>query len=296
MAAGVERAEGVEHHAPVGPRDAVGVGEIEDRIPRATHRDTGEARGEEAARPHPREQRLRGIDVGLRRKHDESREIVVLTPQAVGEPAPQAPLPRHFAAGHHVGAGRIVVDGVGEHALDERQVVDDPCRVREQFGVDPAAAGAALLELELRRRHRKALLAAGHRREPLVAPDARGEILVEVFLELRLVVPEVDLRRPAIGMDVDHAPRPRRVVGQSREGRVDSGRGGADCRRICSRGAGLGKQPAATAALEERQRRSTSADAGAAEKRATAGLELQVLAGGERMVHGFSSSRGSRPD
>ena len=98
------------------------------------------------------------------------------------------------------------------------------------------------------------------------------------------------------GMDVDHAPRPRRVVGQSREGRVDSGRGGADCRRICSRGAGLGKQPAATAALEERQRRSTSADAGAAEKRAAAGLEMQVLAGGERMVHGFSSSRGSRPD
>ena len=33
VAAGVERAEGIEHHAPVGPGDAVGVGEIEDRIP-----------------------------------------------------------------------------------------------------------------------------------------------------------------------------------------------------------------------------------------------------------------------
>ena len=277
VAAGVELAEGVEHHAPVGAGDAVGIGEIEDRIPGATHRDPGEAGGEEATRPHPREERLRGIDVGLRREHDERREIVVLAPQAVGEPAPQAPLPRHFAAGHHVGASRVVIDGVGEHALDERQVVDDLGRVGEEIGVDPAAAGAALLELELRRGHREALLAAGHRREPLIAADARREILVEVVLELRLVVPEVDLRRPAVGMDVDHAPRLRRVVGQARESGMDSGGGGAARCRIDGRGAGLGKQPAATAALEEGERRGPGADARAAEKRAAAGLKLQVV-------------------
>ena len=86
------------------------------------------------------------------------------------------------------------------------------------------------------------------------------------------------------------------MVRQPGESGVDSGRGGADRRRIGSRGVGLGKQPAAPSAFEERERRSASTDAGAAEKRAAAGLELQVLARGEMMVHGFSSSRGSRPD
>ena len=62
-------------------------------------------------------------------KHDEGRQVVALAAQAVGQPRADARLARHFAAGHDERAGRIVIDGVGVHRLDQGDVVDDasPC-------------------------------------------------------------------------------------------------------------------------------------------------------------------------
>ena len=55
-----------------------------------------------------------------------------------------------------------MVDRVGMDRLHQRDVVDDARGVREQLAVDPAAALAALLELEFRRRDGKPGLAACH--------------------------------------------------------------------------------------------------------------------------------------
>ena len=108
----------------------------------------------------------------------------------------------HFAAGHHERAGRVVIDGVGVDGLDQRDVVDDLGRVRQQLA-DPLAALAVLLELELRRRDREPRLAAGHRGDALALADAVGQVLVEIFGQLRLVIPQVDLRRAAVHVQID---------------------------------------------------------------------------------------------
>jgi hypothetical protein len=145
-----------------------------------------------------------------------------------------------------------VVDGVGVNRLHQRQVVDDPRRVRQQFA-DPAAAPAVLAEGELRR------APPGTALWPLVMVDSRWFIRTEsgrsrskCAFQPRFVVPEIDLGRRPVHVQVDHRFRLRREVRQSRQRRVDAGRG----RRRAARGRGgsgagaVGHEPAQRQAAE----------------------------------------------
>ena len=192
-AAGIQFAERVERAAAAGPRDAGRILQVEHGIARAAEGHARVARRQKPARPHPREDRLRRVDVGQRREDDERREIVVLAAEAVGEPAADACLARDLAACHDERVGRVVVDRVGVNGLHQRDLVDHLRRVGEKLCADPAAALPHLLELEFRGGHRQPRLAARHRGDPLLAANTCRDVLVEIVDELRLVVPEVDL-------------------------------------------------------------------------------------------------------
>ena len=163
-----------------------------------------------------------------------------------------------------------MVDRVGVDGLDHRDVVHDSGDVRQEFA-DPHAALAVLRELEHRRRDRQPRLAAGHRGDALALADGLGQILVEVRVELGLVIQRVNLRRPAVQVQVNQPLRLRREVRQA-----------GDC-GMDARAAGLGRRTGGVAHHRGHRER-TGAQAGGAEELASGLVEEVVVEG----VHGKS--------
>jgi hypothetical protein len=121
----VQFAERVEHGAAAGGGDAGRILNVENGIADVTEGDSGVFAGEEAAGPHAGEEGLScGAAAPGRREDDEGREVVAFAAEAIGEPGAEAGFAGHFAAGHHKGARRVVVDGIGVDRLHESQIVD----------------------------------------------------------------------------------------------------------------------------------------------------------------------------
>ena len=95
-----------------------------------------------------------------------------------------------------------MVDGIGVHRADERNVIDNSGCMWHQLAVDPSAAPAALSEGKLRGRDRKPCLSGRHGREPLPALYGGWQIFVKVLSQSRFVVPHINLRRRAIHVQV----------------------------------------------------------------------------------------------
>ena len=98
---------------------------------------------------------------------------------------------------------RIVIDRLGVHRADDGDLVDDGRHVRQQFA-DLQPAVAAARETELRTGERKSAWLRGHRREALAADDALGDLLPVHLPQLRLVIEQIHLRRPARHEQIDH--------------------------------------------------------------------------------------------
>ena len=125
----VERGDVVEHLPPRRPRAAGRVGEIEHRLLAAAQLHALVARGQEAASPQAVVKRLVGPPA--REQDDEGRQVLVLAPQAVGDPRPHARPARELRAGLHERDRRVVVDRLGLHRADQADVVGDRGRVRQ---------------------------------------------------------------------------------------------------------------------------------------------------------------------
>jgi hypothetical protein len=265
----VQFAKPIEHRAAVVGGDAGRVLDVEHRVCAAAEGDAVVPRREEAALPHAREERLRRRAAGPARCEDnEARQIIVLAAEAVAQPRAKARAAGHLAAGHHKRAGRVVVDGVGVDAADDRELIGHLRRVREQLA-HPRASLAVLGELEHGGRDRQPRLAAGHRGDALAAADGVGQVLVEVRFELRLVIPHVDLRRPAVHVQVDEPLGLGRVVRQAGEHGMN-----ARATRLGRRTEGI--------ARHGRERDGTGAQAGGAEELAAGVGEEEFVQG----VHG----------
>ena len=98
-----------------------------------------------------------------------------------------------------------MVDRLGVQGTHPADVVRVLAEVGQQVRVQPHPALPVLAEVELRRRDREAGLAARHRRQALAVTDARGQVLVEHLLHLRLIVEEVHLGGAADHVEVDDA-------------------------------------------------------------------------------------------
>ena len=144
----VERAERVERVALQLGVDAGRVGEVEDRVALAAERDALVDGGQEAAAPVGGAA-ARSPSAGA--EDDEAGQVLRLAAQAVGRPGAQARPAELLRAGVHEDLRRRVVERVGDHRLDDRDVVDDLGEVRQQLG-ELGAALAVPGELELRAR------------------------------------------------------------------------------------------------------------------------------------------------
>ncbi len=104
-----------------------------------------------------------------------------------------------------------MIDRLGVQRLHDRDVVGDRPDVRQQFA-DPGTAVAVLGELENRRRDRQRLLSRGHAGDPLPHADRGGQLLAVKLFQLRLVIEQVDVRRPAGHEEVDDSFHLRRQM------------------------------------------------------------------------------------
>ena len=120
-----------------------------------------------------------------------------------------------------------MVDGVGVHGADDGDVVDDLGGPRKEFA-HPGAALAVLGKREDRGGHGKIGLAAGHGGDALAQPDRVGQFLLETRLKRGLVVERVELRRPAVHVEIDNPLGRRREMGEAAErGKQPRGRRGS---------------------------------------------------------------------
>ncbi len=118
-----------------------------------------------------------------------------------------------------------MIDGVGMHGLDDRDLVGDLAGVRQQFA-QPHARRAMLLELEDRRRGRKGGLIRGHAGQALAHPHRFRQIAAAQLLKPGLVIEQVQLRGSAVLEQINDALGARREMRQSGQPRA-----GAQIRR-----------------------------------------------------------------
>ena len=221
----VELAEGVEHRAARGGIDAGGVVEEQYGIALGAEGDAVVGGRKETAAPHAREERLGGDLRGeFGSEHDERGQVVALAAEAVGEPGTEARFAGDFAAGHQKSARGIVVDRIGMDGADDGDVVDDLGGPREQFA-DPGAALAVLGKLEEGGCDGEFGLAARHRGDALALADRFRQVLLKTRLERGFVVERIELRRPAVHMEIDDTLGGRREMREPAE-RWKEARGG----------------------------------------------------------------------
>ncbi len=125
-------------------REPGGVGEVEHRVADRAELDPLVRGRQEAAAPEPVVERLVVGVAGALRDHDhEGRQVLVLAPQAVRRPGADAGPARELGAGLEEGDGRVVVDRLGVHRLDEAELVGHPRGVRQQLADARRRSGRA---------------------------------------------------------------------------------------------------------------------------------------------------------
>ena len=143
-----------------------------------------------------------GIAAGAHR--DEAGQVLVLGAEAVGDPAPHARADQPRFAAVHQQERRLVIRHVRVHRADDADVVDVLRGVGEQISLTSSPLLPYFLNLNGDGK------AAPVRRS--VRRFAVGSDLPAYFVERRLRVEGIDLRRPAVGEDVDDALRLGREV------------------------------------------------------------------------------------
>ncbi len=129
----VQLAQAVEHAAARVRIDAGRIGQVQDRVARAgAEADPLVLAGQEAGAPQAREDGLIGAVAAALRDHDhEGRQVLVFGAQSVAEPGAEARPARLLAASLDVGDGRIVIDRLGVHGIDDGNVIGDAPGMRQ---------------------------------------------------------------------------------------------------------------------------------------------------------------------
>ena len=143
----------------------------------------------------------------VRHRH-EPRHVPVLRPQSVGHPRAETGVALSGIARVHEDLGGGVNCRIGVHRVDERDVVDHSCQVREDLA-DPRAALAVALERE--RRRNDARVGVGLLRVQALQVFVGEDLSRQssgVLLQKRLVIERLELTCAADHEQEDDVPRP----------------------------------------------------------------------------------------
>ena len=198
-------------------RDPRGRAQVQDRLAAGAKRHPLVGRGQETAppvdRPAPRPARARLQD-------DEAGQVGRLAADAVGDPRAHARPAELHRAGVGEQLGRRMVEDVGRHRFDDRQVIDDLRPVRQERR-DPRPRFAVPGELADCPQQLGMLLGEHvHEREPAPLDERVRDRLAAILLKLGLVVEQLELARTAGHEQVDDALGPRGQMPGTRRQRI----------------------------------------------------------------------------
>ena len=225
----VERRKIIEEHPATITTHAFRVRQIEHRIALRTELHALEATRQESAAPKSRVKRLTDAPRSSGSHHDERRQVLVLGSEAVREPRSDARSPSQLRTGLEEGHRGIVIDRLGVHRPDERELVGNPRSVRQQLA-HPSAGFPVLPEVVPGLVNRERLLGGRHAGQTLASANGIGQFRTVELLEPWLVVEEVELRRPAALEQVDDVLGLGRKV---REPRQAAHRGSVSSEQMC---------------------------------------------------------------
>ena len=138
------------------------IGEIRNQVARVSKSNSLKPAGKKAAAPIIIEEQLTARLPFVAGCHDNKcGKVVGEISKAIGQPRSHARLAGLLGTRVDERDGRIVVDGLGVHALDDRDPIDDRGHVRQQLA-HPGAVPSVPLELEHRRDARKRLQQSPH--------------------------------------------------------------------------------------------------------------------------------------
>ena len=138
--------------------------------------------------------------------HDNiARQVFIYFTQTVAEPGAEAGTTRNLAAGLDVCDGRVVVDGLGEGAIDNSQFLRHLGRVGQQF-TDPDAAVVVFVlgESIFTWTNWQRLLTRGHAGNALPVTDVFRQILTKHLAHFRFVIPEIVMAWATAHEKIDH--------------------------------------------------------------------------------------------
>ena len=112
-----------------------------------------------------------------------------------------------------------MIDRLGVHRADHRDVIRDGLHVRQQLAHLNARLTTAL-KGKFARCHGEPLLPAGHRGDALAVADGVRQVLVKMIRQARLVIEEIDLRRSPVHVQVNQPLGLGRKVRQAGQRRM----------------------------------------------------------------------------
>jgi hypothetical protein len=191
----LERVQSLATHPAI---DSLGVRQVKDRIPTGPALNPLIHTGQKTTSPKT----LARIGRFATRKQDDIPwQILVLGTQPVGRPSPQRRVPQTRLPGMNKQLRRRVIELVGLHRTDNRYIIGMLGQPRQELG-HPLPALPMLGKGEHRSEH---LGNPFDERKPLAFEVLFGTFFAIEFLQRWLVVKELQLRRGARKMDVDHS-------------------------------------------------------------------------------------------
>ena len=192
----VQRANQVERFALGAIVVACRIGNMQDRIPLAAKPHALVNRRQETGTPHRRP----AAEIPSALQDHERRQVVSFAAQPVAEPRSHAGTTRDAAAGVDEQLGRRVIEQVGVDRFDDRDLIDDACQMRHDFGkLRPALAMTG--KLEPWPEHRRIGL---NERVTLAFDDRRWNRFAFQLRKLRFVIEHFQLARCAGHEQIDH--------------------------------------------------------------------------------------------
>src|SRR5947209_595237 len=136
---------------------------------------------------------LQGLAAAAAGEHDKRRQILVFASQAVSEPGAHRRPPGLLVARAHEGHSRVVIDWLGEHRTNDRDVVGNAADVWNH-AAEFNATFAVPFELVRRTDTPQDRLPRGHAGDPLSLANTRRQFLAGHFFQLWFWIEQVQMR------------------------------------------------------------------------------------------------------
>ena len=138
----------------------------------------------------------RVLAVALGEQHDVGGHVRIRAPQAVARPRAEARAPRDLRTSVDQSDARVVVDRLGVHRVNHRDLVGNVSSVRDE-AAHPRPGLAMLLHRRYRATHQELFLASSHPGHALSTSNTIRQLAAVQSLERGGMIDQVDVRRTA---------------------------------------------------------------------------------------------------